>query len=262
MFVMSKVIWTLTQPGTLLLALCAIGLLLTLRRRASRWGRWLLIAGIGGFAAIAVLPLGTWLMRPLENRFPPPYPMPAEADGVIVLGGAINIDISVDRDTPVLKDGAARMTSFVALARRYPKAKLVFTGGSGTSDVKYSEAFVAGRLLAEMGVGAGRLTLEDRSRNTRENALFSRRLVVPKPGERWLLVTSAADLPRAVGCFRAVGWPVIPVPVDYHTLKRPAPFFPGLITGLRQTDWAMHEWLGLVYYRLRGWTPSLFPGPQ
>jgi uncharacterized SAM-binding protein YcdF (DUF218 family) len=139
---------------------------------------------------------------------------------------------------------------------------LVFTGGNpdllsaGPTEAEMARVFFAG-----LDLNSQRLVFEAKSRNTRENALFSRRIENPRPGQIWLLVTSAADMPRAVGCFRGVAWPVIAFPVDYHTRQREMSGVPGLVAGLKDVDWAAHEWIGLVYYRSRGWTSSLFPGP-
>jgi len=261
LYVFARLFDLIITPSTLLLLLSLAGLLLTLRRRHD-WGTRLLIAGIGGYLAFAILPLGTWLLRPLEDRFPPPLPLPEHVDGIISLGGAIDLELTHARGRPALKDSAARMTDFVALARRYPKARLVFAGGSGEIvGGPISEADVARVFYAELGIDPRRIAFEDKSRNTHENAVFASRLVHPKPGQRWLLVTTAADLPRAVGSFRAAGWPVIAVPADYRTPKNGGGWMPGSVRGLRNADWAVHEWIGLVYYRMRGWTPALFPGP-
>ena len=85
----------------------------------------------------------------------------------------------------------------------------------------------------------------------------------PKSGERWLLVTSAHHMPRSVGIFRGAGFAVEAFPVDYRTrgaidLLRP---FSTLGDGLRRTDTAMREWVGLAIYRLTGRSDSLFPAP-
>jgi uncharacterized SAM-binding protein YcdF (DUF218 family) len=255
LFIVARITDVLVRPSMLILVCSVVGLILTLRRR--RTGPWFLMAGIGALAAFAVLPLSTWMLRPLEMRFP--VPQPKKIDGIIVLGGAISVARSVDHGTPQLNAMAGRMTAFAALARRHREARLLFTGGSGDLFAqRHSEAEFA-RMLFE-GLGLREVHYESRSRNTRENAQFSWRLMRPKPQETWLLVTSAADLPRAVGSFRAVGWPVLGYPADYHTLG--SGFFPGVVTGLSDADWAVHEWIGLLVYRLRGWMPSLFPGPR
>ena len=92
--------------------------------------------------------------------------------------------------------------------------------------------------------------------------MFSRELVKPKPGERWLLVTSGYHMPRAIGVFRKAGFSVEPYPVDWRTrgpedALRP---FPTLGDGLRRTDTAMREWVGLAIYWLTGRSSELFPG--
>ena len=259
-YILVRLFEIVITPSTLLLLICVTGLLLVLRDRHG-WGGRLLVAGIGGYVAIALLPVGTWLLRPLEDRFPP-QPLPDQVDGIISLGGAFNLELTHARGRPALRDTAARMTDFVALARRYPKARLVFAGGSGEIVAgPVTEADAARVFYAELGIDPHRIAFENRSRNTHENAVFAFGLVHPQPGQRWLLVTTAADLPRAVGAFRAAGWPVIAVPADYHAPESGG-WAPGLIDGLRNVNWAVHEWFGLVYYRQRGWTPTLFPGPE
>ena len=122
---------------------------------------------------------------------------------------------------------------------------------------------MVGALFESLGVPPGRITLENRSRNTAENAAYSKALAAPKPGERWLLVTSAAHMPRAIGAFREAGFPVEAYPVDYQTngWQDLRAVFGSLSGGLRQMDTALHEWIGLVAYRLTGKSSALLPGP-
>ena len=105
--------------------------------------------------------------------------------------------------------------------------------------------------------------MERRSRNTQENAEFSKALVNPKDGERWLLVTSAYHMPRSVGLFRKAGFAVEPYPVDWRVggasdLLR---FAPVAAEGLERTDIAMREWIGLTAYWASGRIDQWFPGP-
>lgn len=262
-FILSKLIEMAMQPGTVIVALCMLGTGILIWRRQSPWGWRFLFIGVGALAAVSILPIGTWLLRPLEDRFPPPERLPPHVDGIIELGGAIELDLSEDRGMPLFNWHAGRLTGFVALAHRYPEARLLFTGGNGAPfPDKATEADVARTFFASQGIDPRRFLFESASRNTRENAVYSRQLVDPKPGQVWLLVTSAGDMPRAVGCFRAVGWKVVPVPFDYHTPAHASGLFPGPAEGMKQTKWALHEWLGMIYYRMRGWTTSLFPGPE
>lgn len=261
MFAVFKVIEMLLSPLELaLLALMLATVLLWLGR--VRATRRILSATVILLVLLAVLPWNDWLLRPLENRFPEPTPLPATVDGIIVLGGSIDPVRSQERGRPIIFDAPERLTALVELSRRYPEARVIFTGGSGyvtRQDVR--EAHYTAVLLTALGVPEGRVLYEDQSRNTRENADFSKTLVVPKAGEIWLLVTSAWHMPRSVGTFRAAGWPVIPYPVDYQSGANPNGWR-GLLgrnaTTLRK---AAHEWIGLVYYRLRGWSDSWYPGP-
>lgn len=261
LFVASKALWALLRPNTLALVLALLGLLLVWRGR--RFGRWPLLAGLGWYAAVFALPLSALLTLPLEERFARPAALNGPVAGIVVLGGAVEQDLTEAHGIPALNGAAERMTEAVALARRHPAARVVFTGGSAAViPGGPTEADTARRLFADLGLPPERLVFEQESRNTHENAVLTRRLAEPRPGETWLLVTSASHMPRAMGCFRAAGWRVVPWPVNYTTGRDPGLWwnwpFP---TRLNQAEWAMREWIGLVAYRLMGRTDALFPAP-
>ncbi len=263
LFILGEIVGTLTLVGTVLLLICVAGLVLT-RRRGSRIGRGLLVIGIIGFVLVWLLPVDQWALLPLEDRFPQVTQPPAHVDGIIVLGGAVLPDLSADRGIPSLNDAAERMTTGVALALRYPTARLVFTGGRGTVvPGETTEADVARTLFISLGIPPDRLVMESASRTTYDNAVMTKALVNPQPGQTWILVTSAAHMPRSVGLFRAAGWNVLPWPVGYksgvgHYLWLPSTLGQHLL----QLDEAMHEWVGLVGYRMIGRIDTLFPGPE
>ena len=156
------------------------------------------------------------------------------------------------------------MVRMAALARRYPKAKLVFSGGSGRlgrQDIK--EADVLAPFLDILGVTPKRVVYERMSRNTYENARLTYDLVKPKQGENWVLITSAFHMPRSVGSFRKAGWTVIPYPVDYKfTGKEEFNLSFDFAAGLGGLASGSHEWLGLLFYRLTGKTDAFFPAPS
>ena len=107
-----------------------------------------------------------------------------------------------------------------------------------------------------------RVVIEEKSRSTHENAVYAKEIVGPAPGEKWVLVTSAYHLPRAVAAFRAVGWPVIPYPVDYKIDPDTGLRLNfSLLDGLSAATLAGKECAGLLGYRLMGWTRELFPAP-
>jgi uncharacterized SAM-binding protein YcdF (DUF218 family) len=265
-FYLSKILWFLLQPSTLMFAGLIAGVLLaaTAWRRLSRW----LIAGsIGAMLFFGLLPVTDLLTQPLENRFPRPGP---ELDvgamaGIIVIGGAEDRSAGDRGELGGLGGAAERYTETAALARRYPGVRIVFAGGSGALLANFPpEAETARRVLGALGIGAERLTLEAESRNTHENAVFAARLIKPQAAQRWLLVTSAAHMPRAMGCFRKAGFNVVAWPVDYRTP-------PGRISltdmnqsvpeGLGSFDGVVREYLGLLVYYMTGRTDALLPGP-
>ncbi len=258
-FLAVKLVSMVAAPTGLLVALAAMGLLL------HRWrlGRGLLLLGVAGLVACWFLPLEVWAARPLEDRFPRVILAPEAVDGIIVLGGAIEDLTSEDRGTPSLTSAADRLTTLFILAKQYPAAKLVFTGGSGHLEQGITnEAKFARILLAQMGMDVARITFESQSRTTYENAVMSRARVHPEPGQTWLLVTSAIHMPRSVGVFRRAGWDVLPYPVGYRTRDRLTALTGSLGDKLSLLDWAAHEWEGLLAYWLAGETSALFPAPS
>lgn len=262
-FVFSKTIGYLVMPSNLLMAIGLIGLFL-LFTRFRRLASWLLVTSLVLIAFVGYSPVGRILLLPLEDRFPPWDPSRGAPDGIVVLGGAISPGISVDRGVVALNGAAERMTATAELAHHYPNARIIFTGGTSSLDpTSPLEAPLAVKEFEALGVAHDRITAEEQSRNTIENAVFSRLLADPKPGQRWLLVTSAAHMPRAIAVFRAAGFPVEAYPVNWLTRgqRDAAEPFVSFGGGLGMTDYAAHEWIGLAVYRLTGRTSELFPAP-
>lgn len=266
-YTVSKVLTFLLQPSTFSVLLVAAGLVAMRWERRRRWGTRLAWLGVAGLFIAGVLPLGNWMVLPLEQRFADTGDPAADGPitGIIMLGGFEDGWVSKGRGGVTLNEAAERLTEGVRLALKHPQARVVFTGGvggllSGGTDASGP----IGQLLQDWGVARDRIVLEGKSRNTHENALFTRDLVQPKPGERWVLVTSAYHMPRAMGVFRHAGFPVVPYPVDYRTYG-PVDgmrLFERLGAGLERTDLAFKEWVGLAAYRLTGRTDELFPGPN
>ena len=256
----SKLVWLALSPDTLLLILLVAGWVL-LWRGAHRPARRLLGLVVIVLTVIALLPVGEWILYPLERRFPADPNLPASIDGIIVLGGGEDPVRSALWNQVEMGDSAERALAFLVLARRYPRAKLVVTGGSGSMlQQKYKGADVMRRLCEEQGLDVSRITFERLSRNTYENATFSKALVRPGPGERWILVTSAWHMPRSIGIFRKVGWPMIPYPVDHWTDRgRLLRIDLDLTSHLRDLTVGVKEWIGLSAYFITGKTTALVP---
>lgn len=262
-FVLSKVLWFFVVPLNVLFLLLVIGAPL-LWTRWQRIGRWLISVAAAFAIFLVLVPVGGNFSLWLENRFPSNPQLPEKVDGIVVLGGALQARISAKRNTLALSSSVERIVEFGGLAEKFPSAKLIFTGGSGSLlDQEFKEADYATPFLRRLGVAPERVIFENQSRNTYENATFSFDLAAPKDGETWVLITSAAHMPRAVGCFRKAGWSgLIPYPVDY-SYAGDETFGPPLTigSGSGRISKALHELLGLTFYYLTGKTDALFPAP-
>jgi len=267
MFTFSKLFWALIQPSNVMLLLLVLACL-ALLGGYRRLGGGLLAGVTVVLVAVTVLPIGTWLLIPIETRFPPPE-MPDHVDGVVMLGGAVDGGKSAQWRQIALNEAAERVTALQELALRHPDARLVVSGGIGSliegsgHPARALEAY-----YPRQGLDPARILFEDGSRNTHENALLTMQQVQPAPGERWLLVTSAYHMPRAIGVFRQAGWPVTAYPVDFRTMGRVEPAMllgrlaqPDVAERLVELDLAIKTWVGLVAYRLMGRTDALFPAP-
>jgi uncharacterized SAM-binding protein YcdF (DUF218 family) len=236
-YYVSKAFWLIAAPTSALILISAIAAVWAALSR-SRFAASLASAAACGLVIGAFTPIGLALTLPLENRFPFWQPdSQAPPDGIIVLGGAGNTGIE----------------AVSALSRDYPKARLIFSGFSATALERF----------ARLGGDPARVYVDSRPRTTSEDALYSAALLKPKPGERWLLVTLASHMPRAVGCFRVAGFEVQPYPVGFSTIVPPRLFVlnaAGSIA-LFRLDVATKEWVGLIAYGLMGKTDALFPAP-
>jgi uncharacterized SAM-binding protein YcdF (DUF218 family) len=263
-FVLSKTLGFLLLPTNFLIGVGFIGAILLLTRFASL-GRKLVMASVLLLVVCGLSPLGNYLLYPLESRFPPwDAGTGAAPDGIIILGASIEADLSAVHGTPVVRSAPDRIIAAAALAHRYPNARIVFSGGSAnliSTDAR--EADFAGTIFESLGIAKSRLTMERASRNTQENAQFSKALVAPKDGERWLLVTSAFHMPRSIGLFRKAGFAVEAYPVDWRLGSRGdlMSFSNVILDGLGRTEIAVREWMGLIAYRATGKIDDLLPGP-
>lgn len=262
-FAVSKIFWLIAEPMTFLVLLTLLGAILLFTRRARAGRRIVLIAALG-FSALFLTPLGVALLRPLEDRFPPPAADLAAPTGIIVLGGGLEQRKTEARGQPIINGDGARLIAGLELARRYPDARLIFTGGSGDFlDQSASEATGVRQFWSALGAPMERVDFESRSRNTFENAIFTRDLVHPKPGQIWLLVTSAWHMPRSMGVFRRAGFDVVAYPVAYRTIgdERDFRLLAAASDRVGAVDLSLREWVGLFSYWLTCKTSALFPAP-
>lgn len=252
-----SVVWGVLAPDRFIVWMLIIGSVLLTRSQA-KWGRRFVVTATALLIAISVLPLERWFLGPLERRFVVPDLSELKVDGIIVLSGADNASRTLHWRQPALSESAERLTEGIGLALRHPEATLVFSDGAWGSTEEPIGAVTARQLLETLGADSLRVAYEERSTSTWENALFTKELVNPPRGEQWVLVTSAYHMPRSFGAFQAVGWDVIPYPVDFRTGPGTSvTFLPA--QSLVDLSMGIREWIALVVYRLRGRTPRMFP---
>jgi uncharacterized SAM-binding protein YcdF (DUF218 family) len=262
-YYVAKIVWFFATPSNALVMLGLLGLLVMRSRRAVLGGR-AAVAALSGLLVAGLSPLGNFLILPLEERFPAFVDDGRPVDGVVVIGGTFDTEATNVHGQMALNETGERLIALGDLARRYPNAKIVYSGGGSEFTLdKTPEATLVEKTAGQLGLAPGRVIYERRSLNTFQNALYSKAVADPKPGQRWLMVTSAFHMPRAMGVFRTVGFNVTAYPVDYRTaggasLAQPFAF---VSEGLRRTDTAAKEWIGLLAYHLTGQSEELFPAP-
>jgi uncharacterized SAM-binding protein YcdF (DUF218 family) len=263
-FALSNATGFLAVPSNVIASVAVLGLLLVVLRR--RVAGSVAVKFAAGAVALATLsPLGNLLLTPLEQRFPSlPFKSEIAIDGIIVLGGSYDTVSHPYLSTIFLREDTGPMAAVPGLAQEYPKARIIISGGTESLTSGPSEAAIVKKYFVSFGIAADRILIEEQSQTTAENARFSARLVHPEPDSRWLLVTSAYHMPRAAGAFRKAGFNVIACPAGWrthgwHDLWRPSAT---ATDNLRRVDVAVHEWLGLLFYRLSGYSDEWFAGPD
>ena len=259
-FYLSKILALVLQPQ----ALFALGLTVAfalLFTPMARGGRFLFGLVLGCYLVFGMSPIGPFMINVLEERFPTITHHADPVTGIIVLGGSEAPRMTRARDQVNLGGAVERLTEFMRLGRAHPDAKLIFSGGVGLlSGNGPSEAQIAKRFFTEQGFAVNRVQFEDTARNTAESAVLTFKKLNPKAGDRWVLITSAVHMPRAMGLFRHAGWKISAHPVDYNTL--PGQFGVMWPPRLHLVDQAVHEWGGLFVSWMRGDIDEPFPGPQ
>jgi uncharacterized SAM-binding protein YcdF (DUF218 family) len=255
-------IWSFTQPSHILVLIFLAGVVSAFFKRP-RLSKRLLLSGATAVLVITYTPLGKWAIAPLELRFPAPSEL-ADVDGIILLAGSEQVTRSIYYNEPHLNSHASRFTAFFLLAERFPTARLVHSGGGKLLEQhggSASQQSIATEILAATAITLGRMIFEPDAANTCDTPRLVKTIVQPRPGDHWVVVTSAHHMPRTIACFRAEQWHVTPYPGDFKQI--PVGFgLPSLAGNLRLLDDATHEWLGLIYYRLLGYTDEIFPAPK
>ncbi|HEV7308632.1 YdcF family protein [Ensifer sp.] len=262
MFLVSKIFWLVAQPLSFSFFAVLAGLL------ASAFGLRRIGAVLGGLGALVLFislftTAGPYALQALEDRFPRPAP-PASLSCVIVLGGAFENEVTAGRGGIELNQAADRFIETVRLAKRYPEARILVSGGDGSISGAYDgDAQASTAFFEALDIGADRVIREENSRTTFENARYTKDLLAENGLSQCALVTSAYHMPRSVALFRTNGIDVLPWPTDYRTSGKAGLGLdftqPSLNAQLTTT--AAKEWTGLVAYYLLGRTTTMLPAP-
>lgn len=262
-FILSKVVWTFLSPSALFVWLVLLASLLLWLNYIAAAKKLFLLLSLIGFCLLAY-PVSDWLMYPLETRFQQPRPLPDSIAGIIVLGGAENHQLSDSWQAAQTGESAERILTAAALARVYADVPVIYSGGSNSVQRPNldTEGNTARTLLQQAGIAENRIIIEPAARNTYENFVRLKK-ILSVPAGRYLLVTSAFHMPRAVGVARQQHVDVLPYPVDYRSNPPAARYWDfDLFAHLRVLEVAWHEWLGLAVYYVTGKTDSWFPQPE
>lgn len=251
-FLLSKTIGYFCYPLTLVFVGLLLFALLRNRRSGGAWTCfWVAVVVLWGCSS-------RWgadaLLRPLEQPYRQRV-LPSRVDAIVVLGGALDIENSTP-DGAEYGPAADRLIYGVRLARRFPQAQLVFSGATASLfDKTHTEAPLLRTEAIALGIPPQRILIDNRSRNTRENAAESKLLLASVKGNSVLLITSAFHMKRSVGCFKKVGVAVIPYAVDFRGHNSARDPFGGVpdANNLGDSTAAVREYTGLVMYRLQGY---------
>lgn len=256
MFYLSKIVWLVAQPLSLVFLAILLALLLSLAGWRKSGFLFSSLAALLLFVTLYTT-TGNVLLQRLENKAVRPQPDPASVSCIIMLGGAIENDVMDARGGIEFNAAADRYTQTVRLALKYPQASLIISGGDGSFSGRYEgEAEATERFFTDFRIKADRLIKENTSRNTFENSANTRELLERHGLTDCLLVTSAFHMPRATALFAKMGIGVIPYPVDYRTTGRTEIGFDFTQPSLNAQNMAtaVREWLAIVAYRLSGRT--------
>lgn len=263
MFTLSKLFWIVAQP----LSLAFFAILISLVAALLSWRRvGLVFSSLGTIVLFVTLftTAGSFFLQPLEDRFPRAQADPASVSCMIVLGGAFETEVTTARGGIELNQSADRFVEALRLARAFPDAPILVSGGDGSLSGTYEgDAAAAQRFFSAFGIPIERLVRETTSRTTFENVQNSKNLLETAGLDNCLLITSAFHMPRSVGLMRKAGIAVIPWPTDYRTSGnvRLGLDFTQPTLNAQQTATAVREWIGLASYFASGRTTALFPAP-
>jgi len=237
---------------TLVLGILLLGLILLSLTRRRKAGKIFVLIGIIFLGMLSYDGVSDRLLRPLEYQYPPLLSLEniQNVKWIVVLGGGHTSDSKLPITSQVSEASLIRLVEGIRLYRGVPKSKLILSGGRPFE--KISNAQVLADVAIGIGVKKQDLILEDISKDTEDEARLIQEIVSQ---EQFVLVTSASHMPRSMALFKKLGMDPIPAPTDYLVKESqkmsPGMFYPG-VSGLSKAERAFHEYLGIVWSKLRG----------
>ena len=257
-FYLSKILWLIINPFNILLFFSLLTILLLLLN-IKKLGIFSLYFFLILLLSFGFFPFGKYLTYCLEKSYHNSY-IPNHVDGILILGGATEPFLSKEFDQINFTSSAERLVESVTLIKKYKNAKIIFSSGSGSITYpKLGHAEVAKKFFVKMGLDTNRIFFENKSRNTYENILFSKHIANPIKNEKWLLVTSARHMNRAIFIGQKVDWALIPYAVDFNVPKKiKFKLSFNILSNLNFMQKASHEWVGLIAYYIMGRTSRIY----
>ena len=247
LFYFSKFLWFFFNPFNLFIYTLFLSFILY-KLKFNFISQILYFLSIFIFVVTAVLPTGSYLNYLLELNYVNLKLETREIDGILILAGASNPHLTKVHNQINVNDSAERLVESIHLINSFPEAKIIFSGGLGHSDV-------AKLFYKNMGVDINKIIFEDKSRNTYENILFSKKIINPKENQKWIIVTSAFHLKRSLAISKKLNWKFIPYPVDFRKSKKfkwkLSQSF-NFLRNINEFKSSSHEWVGLISYKLLG----------
>jgi len=234
MMLFLKILEMFLLPSVFVLVLILIGIILIFRKKRGKLGKILIILGILLYYLFSITPVADSIISPLEKQYQPVQKEELnKADKIVLLLGGKESDVL--RASEVL--------------RLYNLQSAIIISGRDPLSPKIEEAKEVKEFLTERGISAENIILEDKSRNTFESAKNIKEILDDEP---FFLVTSAYHLPRAIETFQKARTNPIPAPADFKIEKNYdiLDFFPNA-ENLRNSDIALHEYFGILWYRLK-----------
>ena len=258
-FYLSKILWLILNPFNIFIFITLLSIFLYFVK-LRRLSLIIFLINFVFIALISFLPIGSYLIYNIEKEYHSYIKPPDQVDGILILGGATNPLLYNEYNQISLNGSSERLVESVFIIKKFDKAKVIFSGGSGlVNRPDLDHAKVAKSFYKKIGIETNQIIFEDKSRNTYENIIYSKQIANPKINENWLLITSASHMKRALLIADKNNWKLIPYPVDFKNIKN-FKLIPSLelLKNLNSFQQGTHEWLGLISYYLMGRTTKVF----